>query len=280
MLLPRMRLRFRIDSLVALSTVVFALVTGALGLLHQFILVLVVLTFGGVAWTAAMSTLNVAAQTTVPGWVQARALGIYMLVFQGAMAVASAVWGEVARRFGLGPTFLLAGAIMLATVIIRLRWGLVDTERLNLARSRHWADPVTALEVDPDHGPVLVTSIYRVEQPEAGPFLRAMREVGRARRRSGAVRWNLFRDVANPNRYIETFLVESWAEHLRQHERTTIMDEALEELAIAFHQETDPPLVEHYIYAYDGEDEDDGMDDDSVSHSSARRLAQAETARD
>jgi hypothetical protein len=68
---------------------------------------------------------------------------------------------------------------------------------------------------------VLVTVEYRVEAQNAKPFLEAMHRYGRVRRRDGASRWGIFRDVDQADVYLETFLVTSWAEHLRQHERLT-----------------------------------------------------------
>jgi hypothetical protein len=34
----------------------------------------------------------------------------------------------------------------------------------------------------------------------------------------------IFRDLAQPDRYVETYIVDSWAEHLRQHERSVAAD--------------------------------------------------------
>ena len=48
-----------------------------------------------------------------------------------------------------------------------------------------------------------------------------MRRVERDRRRSGAVEWDLYRDLADTDRFLETFTVRTWGEHLRQHERRT-----------------------------------------------------------
>ena len=78
-----------------------------------------------------------------------------------------------------------------------------------------------------------------------------MHDLGRIRRRDGAIRWGLFSDTSNPSRYVETFVVESWAEHLRQHERVTVADRADEERARAFHMGETPPIVSHLIYAHD-----------------------------
>ena len=52
-----------------------------------------------------------------------------------------------------------------------------------------------------------------------------MSRVARVRQRTGGRRWSLFQDGARPERFVETYLVPSWAEHLRQHEeRLTVTD--------------------------------------------------------
>ena len=65
----------------------------------------------------------------------------------------------------------------------------------------------------------------------------------------GALQWGMFRDVAEIGHYVETFIVESWIEHLRQHERVTVTDRALEERVHAFHKGGTRPKVSHFIYA-------------------------------
>ena len=62
-----------------------------------------------------------------------------------------------------------------------------------------------------------------------------MRHVGRSRRRTGALRWELFRDGGDPTRFVESYLVGTWAEHVRQHEnRLTGADRRFEEEALRF----------------------------------------------
>jgi hypothetical protein len=66
-------------------------------------------------------------------------------------------------------------------------------------------------------------------------------------RRDGAVRWGLFADPGRPTQYLETFLVESWAEHLRQHARVTMEDRIVQDLARSFHAGSEEPVVTHLI---------------------------------
>ena len=102
----------------------------------------------------------------------------------------------------------------------------------------------------PEDGPVLVTIEYRIDPHHAGDFAAAMQDLGVVRRRDGAMYWELFRDGADPRRYMEIFLTESWAEHLRQHTRFIIADRALEQRVRSFHVGDGPVVVSHFISAY------------------------------
>jgi hypothetical protein len=50
-----------------------------------------------------------------------------------------------------------------------------------------------------------------------------------------------------PNAYLETFLVDSWAEHQRQHGRFTVADRELEKRVLSYALQ--PITVKHYIHA-------------------------------
>jgi MFS family permease len=93
LLLPRLRRTLSVDALTAAATLVFALATLAFAYLRLVPVLVVSMMAGGVAWIAMMSSLTAAAQTASPAWVRARALGIYLLVFQGLMAAGSFAWG-------------------------------------------------------------------------------------------------------------------------------------------------------------------------------------------
>ena len=56
-----------------------------------------------------------------------------------------------------------------------------------------------------------------------------LERLGHERGRDGAYAWGLFEDTAEPGRFLETFLLESWLEHLRQHSRVTKADRLLQD---------------------------------------------------
>lgn len=106
------------------------------------------------------------------------------------------------------------------------------TGRLDRTVSAHWPDPALVFEPDPDDGPVLVVRRYRVPPESQAAFLEAMRWVGNSRRRTGATRWDVYRDGGSADGFTEVFSVRSWGEHLRQHaDRLTGADREFEQRA-------------------------------------------------
>ena len=95
---------------------------------------------------------------------------------------------------------------------------------------------------------MLVTVEYRIDPAARTPFLAALDRLGEERRRDGAYRWGVFADAADPSRFVETFLVESWLEHLRQHERVTNADRVLQSEVQRFNLEGEPKVT-HMIAA-------------------------------
>jgi MFS family permease len=247
--LPRIESRLSTDALLSSAVVLFALATAGPVYARHFGLLSIVMFAGGVAWIAIMSTFNVAAQITVPSWVRARALAVYGIVAQGGVAVGSAFWGLVAERVSLSTTLLLAGGSILGSIALTLRYRLKLEEAIDFTPSAHWPEPILSSQPAPDAGPVLVTVEYIVEAARAQDFVTAMHAVRTQRLRDGAYRWGLYNDSATPTRFVETFVVESWAEHLRQHARVTVADRDAEEIARAFHVGSAPPAISHLIYA-------------------------------
>jgi MFS family permease len=245
--LPRLQGERTTDPVVAVATLVFAAATLVLAYVHSFPVVCGALLAAGGAWLSLLSSLNVAVQTVVPSWVRARALSVYMLVFFGGLAGGSALWGAVGARLGTSPALALSAAGMVAGLLATARYHLRSGVGLNLAPSRQWPAPIVAHDLEPDRGPVLVTVQYRIDPARAPEFAAAMRNVRRIRLRDGAMEWGLFVDAAAPGHYLETFLVKSWLEHLRQHERMTFADLEAEESVRALHLGDGRPVVHHFL---------------------------------
>lgn len=247
--LPRLRKRLSFDALMVTTTVFLALLVTVLAHARLFALVCLAMFLAGVNWICLMATLNVAAQLAVPEWVRARALSVYLLAFMGGMAGGSIIWGSLAGSLGTRAALTIAAASMVAGLALVPCYRLHGRVDIDLAPSRHWPAPMLATEMQPDDGPVLVTVEYRVASSSRQDFLAAVHELSQTRRRDGAFEWAIFGDTADPMRYVEVFLVESWAEHLRQHDRFTVTDLELERRVHQFHAGDGPPKVSHLLYS-------------------------------
>jgi predicted MFS family arabinose efflux permease len=248
-LLPRLRERLSADLRVAGASVVFGLATLALGYVPDLVVLSAIMVVAGLAWMVVTSGLNVAVQACVPGWVKARALATYLLVFQGTLAAGSLLWGFAADRLGDPLALAIAAGVLVIGTVGTWRWRLDTSECLDLTPAHLLPEPKLDEVPAPEEGPVLVSAEYRVELEKAGDFVLAMRHLGRLRRRDGAMQWGLFRDPAQRGRYIESFVVESWAEYLRAMERATLADRAIDEHARSFLTVGEHPTVTHLVAA-------------------------------
>jgi hypothetical protein len=203
---------------------------------------------GGAAWVLFISLISALVQNLAPDWVRARVLAVFILVYQGCFALGSAAWGAVAQRAGVGTALVISGIGTIATSVLAL-FAMLPEAPADLSPWNHWRMPVGVKETDShlDSGPVLVTIEYDVIREKETEFIDVIHQYARIRRRDGAYRWGVYRDTAVNDRYLETFLVHSWAEHLRQHERQTHADSELELRLTSYIAKE--PVVHHLIYA-------------------------------
>lgn len=248
-LMPKVRQRFSSNGVVIVATLIFAGATLILAFIHFVPLVLLALLAAGIAWTSMTSSLNITVQLAVPAWVQARALGAYQMVFQGGLAIGSIIWGGVAEHWGTAIALFAAGLGLLAGTLTAKRYRLIAGKG-DLAPALRRAEPMVVIEPNLEEGPVLITVEYRIDPNQAAAFIAAIEALRIVRLRDGAVRWGIFHDTANPIRYLETFIVESWLDHLRQYERFTIADRDIRRQVFAFQQGDQPPVISHMIYAH------------------------------
>jgi MFS family permease len=248
-MLPRVRRRFPFDRMIALASLGLAGGLIALAYVPWAELVAVTLLFTGACWLMVLSSLNTSAQRVAPGWVRARTLAVFQLVMQGGLAIGSLTWGLVTGFADVETALTIAAGGLVAGVALARRWPLAGSESSDLSPAGAWSDPNVDIEPRPDDGPVLITVEYEVEPEQAERFVVAMQELSRIRRRDGAYRWGLYADLERPGSYLETFLVDSWSEHLRQHERLTVADLEVTKLTRSFHRGERPPEVRHMLWA-------------------------------
>ena len=208
--LPLARGKLSPDALLALAALAVAIPTALLALVHVVAVAAVVLVVAGLGWILALATLNSTYQSLLPGWVKARALAYYLIVFQGGMAIGSAVLGLLA--VSLGVTEVMTGAAILLAIV-------------PAAVSRRWPIPaITPAELLPsgdephaehyEGGPVMVTIERRGAGGARGGCVRAAQGAATHRRdrverlarrdrrdpRAGAVRGRLMGGPSAPDR--------------------------------------------------------------------------------
>ena len=246
--LPRLRARLTSNQMLVAASVTYGLATLVLVVVNHPVVAFLALLPAGAAWLTVIASSNAEIQLSLPGWVRARGLATYQMVFFGSQALGALAWGLVAEYTGLVSTFLLAGAALLAGAVSVRMWPLLDSDGLDQGPPIHWPEPKLDIKPDADAGPVLVTTTYTVAEHLEEKFFKAMRAVRLSRLRTGAIRWELYRAGETAHRFVETYIVPSWEEHLRQHHgRLTGADAAIDRKARAL---SDPrPTVVHLFPA-------------------------------
>jgi len=247
-LLPMLRERMTPPRIVILATSVFAGAAVVLSRVQRMELVVPSLLLGGAAWLTMITCFNVSAQATLPTWVRARCLSIYLVVFFGGMAGGSTIWGSIATHHSLPIALECAAAFMMVGLLLTARLPLPTGDDVNLTPSNHWPAPNLAIEPDHDRGPVLITLRYHVLPDRVKDFTSLMSKLRPVRYQTGAIEWALYQEAESADVYIETFTVESWIEHLRQHDRVDVDTKALQDRILACL--SDPKVdVRHLIAA-------------------------------
>ncbi|XXF80132.1 MFS transporter [Myxococcaceae bacterium GXIMD 01537] len=245
--MPRLRERFGADRLVPAATLLYACTMLALAGIRDLRLLCVAMLVNGMCWLTVLSLLQTAAHVSVPGWVRARALSLYIVVFSAGMAGGSLLWGTLAQHAGTGMALTVAAVSVVLAGVFSLRFRLSVAMARDTTPSAHWPRPAVAAEIDHARGPVLVTVEYLIEPEDFAEFLHHLHLLGGTRRRDGAVQWGVMEDAAQPGRFLEYFVVDSWLEHLRQHERVTHEEQRLQDTIRALHRDAQPPSVRHFV---------------------------------
>ncbi len=271
--LPKIRRRFSADQIIATATLYQAFTLFMMAFIPTPWVIIPVLIGSGFCWTGTMSTINTSVQLAAPAWVTARALGTYLMTFQGGMALGSVTWGFIAEHSRTPYALAASGAGLLLTLPFVYRFRILQGPLPDLtpyqwtrpaptpvspflafgeASTSHMtqaaATPDTSHRPDLHEGPVRISIEYVVALERYAEFTHLIHELRGVRLRDGALRWGIFRDALDPTHLNETFIMESWVDYLRSRERTTATDRLIRDRVVALHQAGSPPHVTHQIY--------------------------------
>jgi len=250
--LARIRRRIDADKLLAITSIYYVATLLVLAFVHVPAIAIATLLGAGFCWTTTMSTLNVSVQLSVPGWVYARALGAYLMTFQGGMALGSVTWGAIAQRSSTSVSMCCSAAGLAVTLPFMLRIHILKGVLPDLTPYK-WKRPIPVLAdtIDPDDGPVRISIEYRIPLEHYAEFSHVIHPLEGVRLRGGAVRWGIYRSAEDPEHLNETFVMESWLDYLRSRERMTAADQAIRERVWALHKGDGPPQITHQLWVRD-----------------------------
>lgn len=229
----------------------FALAGSALGIAISAFSTSLALTMAamilcGLGWVLVVSILNATVQMSAPRWVVARALSLYQMATFSGMAGGAWLWGYVTEESGLATALLIAAAVQVSCIVLGRWFHLAETEELNLDL-RRFREPATVIPVQGRTGPVVITIEYRIAEEDVSAFLAAMAERRQIRRRNGARRWTLLRDLSDPQLWIERYHSPTWTEYVRHNRRFTHDEAAVGNRIKALHRGSGDPTVRRLI---------------------------------
>jgi MFS family permease len=239
-LVPRVRRSLDPEWVVRICLLAQAAASVVVALSHLASLTALALAVCGAGWMMATVLFNVGVQLSSPRWVAARVLATFQATITGGMGIGGWAWGLVAKLSNLDLAIWLsaAGTMIALAVGLKLRMPHVDGSSRECTLKA--ADPALEQLIEGRSGPIIVEIDYRVTLADAASFYRTMLDVQLSRRRYGAYRWSVARQISNPQVWVERVHYPTWHDYLRQHHQLTLAEEALEARALAFHQGPEP----------------------------------------
>ena len=227
-LIPPQLRRVSLNTVVNAGFLLWAAATLLVGWTSVLALAMMGTLGAGAAWVSVHSSLSAGTQTSAPAWVRARALATNLVAFQASMAFGSALWGGLAAMTSTRITLALSGGLLLLLLVLNRRIRVTLGTESDLKPGMQLPELVVVGDPLPDDGPVLIQMEYRIDPENRAAFLQAIYEAAPARRRNGASAWRVYRDLENEGRFVERFVITSWAEYVRLRARLTFADQELQ----------------------------------------------------
>jgi MFS family permease len=222
----------------------------------------------GVAWVTVFASLSAGTQSSAPAWVGARAVAMNIVAVQASLAIGSALWGALASTAGTSIALVASAALTVVLHLLNRRVRVTMGTEADVTPGVQLPDMAIAVQPLPDDGPVLIQIEYRVDPQNRKPFLRAIHAVEAIRRRNGATSWRVFRDLAEDGRFVERYIIASWAEYVRLRSRMTMGERKLQEHVEQFQRPAVPIRISRLIGVKPLDAESDARDQGSERPSS------------
>ncbi len=247
LVLPRLTGKLTSNQTVQLGTLGTAAALAVLALSAESFALMAAAFLGGLSWIAVLTSFNVSAQLALPDWVRARGLAVFLMGFFGSMALGSILWGQIATATSVPITLLIAATGLIAGMILTRKVEVGQAESLDLSSANIWPQAPALNPGSSVDQPAMVTVEYRIAEADRAGFTAALQIFAKERLRNGATRWDLHQSVEDPEIWIESFHLPSWAEHLEQHARVTRHDADLQQSVRTFDTRESGPVVRHFV---------------------------------
>ena len=248
-ILPKLRSKVSVESLITASIGLLAIVIFAMGYLRDFAILCVIMGIGGVAYITIISKFYTIGIKSAPKWIGARVLAVYLLILNGGLAVGSVIWGSMANTLGIQITLSVASLALGATILSKKRYNTTLLDDLDFTPSGdHWSlPPDLSIDLPQSDNQVLITIDYKIDPKLSNEFEKSVLELGRILKSEGMAYWELFQDTADIGHYIEIRIADTWTDHMRQHERVTKNVQIMEDKIRLLLKDDSKPIVSHYI---------------------------------
>jgi len=244
--ISEMRRRMSGEAAVRACTLSMSGAIAAVALSHNSVLTAAALVLAGAVWTIVWTLFNIGMQLSGPSWVAGRSVAAWQAAFSGGLAVGSWGWGRLTDAVGVDITLLVAAGLMLLLPLLG-RWLRMPPMTERGEGAEMLADPKVRLPLTYRSGPLVVELEYRVASENARAFHNVMQDMQLYRQRNGAYRWSIARDIADPELWTERYHCPTWLDYLRQRNRWTQSERALDEKAMAFHIGPEPVRIRRML---------------------------------
>jgi MFS family permease len=248
-ILPKLRSKFSVESLITGSIGSLAIVIFAMGYLRDFAIICIIMAIGGVAYITIISKFYTIGIKSAPKWIGARVLAVYLLILNGGLAVGSVIWGSMANMLGISITLSVASLALGATILAKKRYNITLLDELDFTPSGdHWSLPSDlSIDLVQDENQVLITIDYNIDPKLSNEFEKNVRELGQILKSEGMAYWEIYQDTTDIGHYIEIRIADTWTDHMRQHERVTKNVQIMEDKIRLLLKDGPKPIVSHYI---------------------------------